>query len=266
MRWDQSPSVPEWLEMDLSRLKEVHETLDEQHHVKVNRIAKSFRLGKPHMLLGTDVWDIHDGVGDRFNAAIWVDGESHETSYYAKNHLVMFGEYIPLLSSFPSAMKAIGMGSLSVGIRPMAFSLTNGTRVSPSVCFEDVVPHLIQRQVAKLTRENQSPDILINISNDGWFRGSSILDHQLNNAILVAVENRRPVLISSNTGLTAWIDGNGRVVKKIPRMEPGWILAEPIPDGRSGVWQRIGDAPAKVISCLGVLPFVLLIRRKRTAR
>ncbi len=48
--------------------------------------------------------------------------------------------------------------------------------------------HFIQNQVQELEQQNRSPDILVNLTNDAWFRGSSILDHHLNNAILVAVE------------------------------------------------------------------------------
>jgi apolipoprotein N-acyltransferase len=123
-----------------------------------------------------------------------------------------------------------------------------------NVCFEDTVPHLMRRQVNELTRQGMAPDVMINISNDGWFRGSSILDHHLNSAILIAVENRIPVLIAANTGITAWIDGDGQVVKRLPKMNPGWILAQPIPDGRTGYWSYWGDWPAILVALCGLLP------------
>ncbi len=52
-----------------------------------------------------------------------------------------------------------------------------------------------------------SPDVLVNLTNDGWFWGSSILDLQLDCAVLRAVELRRPFLVAANTGFSAWIDG-----------------------------------------------------------
>ena len=148
------------------------------------------------------------------------------------------------------------MGQIEAGQEPMALQLANGRTISPSVCFEDVVPHLIQSHVSQLAAQGKSPDVLINITNDGWFRDSSILDHHLNSAIMVAVENRRPMLVAANLGISAWIDGDGRVVRALPRMKPGSILAEPIPDGRWGLWQSIGDWPARALAVLSALPIL----------
>jgi apolipoprotein N-acyltransferase len=125
---------------------------------------------------------------------------------------------------------------------------------------------LIRWQVNRLTQTGNSPDVMINISNDGWFRGSSILDHHFNSAIVAAVENRIPVLVASNTGITAWIDGDGKVVERLAKMDPGWILAQPVPDGRVGYWSYWGDWPAKLVTFIGLLPgirAVLLKFRRR---
>jgi apolipoprotein N-acyltransferase len=147
-------------------------------------------------------------------------------------------------------LKSIGIGEINAGTEPISWRLKSGRRISPNVCFEDFVPHLMRSHIKRLTDAGQAPDLLINISNDAWFRGSSILDHHLNSAIVTAVENRTPILIAANTGITAWVDGDGRVVKRLPKMEPGWLLAEPIPDGRMGFWARWGDLPARIVSFL----------------
>ena len=153
---------------------------------------------------------------------------------------------------------------LSSGTQPKAWEIANGRRVMANVCFEDMVPHLMQRQIAALTKKRTPPDVLVNISNDGWFRGSSMLDHHFNCAILAAVENRIPVLVSANTGITGWIDGSGRVVERLPKMESGWLIADPVPDGRSGWWSWWGDLPARVVACIGLFPtaFRILARSK----
>ena len=135
-----------------------------------------------------------------------------------------------------------------------------------NVCIEDTVPHLMRWQINRLTAQGKAPDVMVNISNDAWFRGSSILDHHLNSAILVAVENRIPVLVASNTGITAWIDGDGNIVKRLPKMDPGWLVAEPIPDGRSGYWSYWGDWPAKLIAAIGLLPALAAIRHRWIVR
>ncbi|MFN7629114.1 MAG: apolipoprotein N-acyltransferase, partial [Pirellula sp.] len=292
MIWDRGPSVPSQLNMDRERLDVVYRNLSLTHLAKLQRLTKIFDGRPPKFLMGTDVWNVHDGELERYNAALWIDPEKRfsadtetgsvgnglvgrsdasraydasESEFYAKNHLVMFGEYIPILSWIPGAMQALGLGELASGKSPKAWRLANGTRVAPSVCFEDFVPHLMRSHVQRLIRSGSSPDVLVNISNDGWFRGSSILDHHFNSAILTAVENRMPLLVASNTGITAWVDGDGRVVKRLPKMEAGWIVAEPIPDGRVGWWAWWGDMPARGVAAVGLFPCISwCIRRLRS--
>ncbi len=66
------------------------------------------------------------------------------------------------------------------------------------------------------------------------------------------VENRRPMLVAANTGLSAWIDGGGRLIDVSPRLVADSIIARPIRDGRWGIWQSIGDWPARCIALLCV--------------
>lgn len=262
MDWDGKPIVPKELEWSVRELESASDNLQSMHEDKVARLSASFPGKPPQLLLGSDVMVIQHGKLYRYNAALWVDHDSSRSvDYYAKQHLVMFGEYIPILSWFPSLLSAVGMGTLSQGDEAKAWALENGRRVAPSICFEDVVPHLIQSQIRELTRAKQAPDVLVNVSNDGWFRGSSALDHHLNSAILTAVENRTPVLVAANTGLSAWIDGDGRIVEKLNRMESGWILAEPVPDGRYGLWSWWGDYPALIVAAISFLPWALGILR-----
>jgi len=280
--WDQGPLIPPELMVERSQL------LISVHGAQLAQDAKLAALRRasggsslPNLLMGTDVFSIVDGKLDRYNAALWIPNEEAGTSegsnpnagnldYYAKQHLVMFGEYIPVLSWFPSVMQSIGMGTLSVGKEAKSWRLKSGRRITTNVCFEDVVPHLMQRQLRELKKRGESPDVMINISNDGWFHGSSILNHHLNSAIVTAVENRIPVLVASNTGISAWIDGDGRVIEQLPKLQGGWIIAEPIPDGREGLWSWWGDKPAWAITCIGLFPcmrwFACRLRRRSKSR
>lgn len=267
MFWDQGDTVPEALQIDRDQLELTYENLERANAFKLRRLQSAISGPLPNLLVGTDVIDIREGVMDRYNSAVWIGAKdernpSGSIDYYAKMHLVMFGEYIPVLSWFPSIMQRVGLATLSSGREPKAWSLPSGRRAMANVCFEDTVPHLMRRQIHRLTEQGQAPDLMINLSNDGWFRGSSILDHHLNSAILVAVENRIPVLVAANTGITAWINGDGQVVERLPKMDPGWILAKPIPDGRSGYWSRWGDWPARLVAFLGLTPVFLSLRAR----
>jgi apolipoprotein N-acyltransferase len=129
-----------------------------------------------------------------------------------------------------------------------------------------MIPTATLQQVRELESAGSNPDVLINISNDSWFHETSMLDHHLNNGILTAVENRRPMLVAANTGLSAWIDAFGRKILVSERGRAGSILAEPTRDYRWGLWQTLGDWPARIC---GVLCIVLAwsgFRSRRLAK
>jgi len=157
----------------------------------------------------------------------------------------MFGEYIPLGPALKWLGDSFGMSGLHAGQNVESFELqrsssSKAVRVSPNICFEITVPQLITWQVRTLANRGEAPDVLINLTNDSWFRGSSILDHHLASTILCAVETRRPVLMAANTGLSVHVDGAGRVQQFVERFEASAILAEVTADGRGGLVQWLG--------------------------
>lgn len=264
--WDGDRTPPSDLGIDERNFGTMTQRLSEHHANKLQRLSGAFPKGVPNLLLGTDVFRIRDRQFSRFNAALWQARDGSRPEYYAKHHLVMFGEYIPIVSWIPGLMSMLGMGELSAGTEPKAWEFAPGRRIAPSICFEDVVPQLTQSHVHALNARRQFPDVLVNVSNDAWFRGSSILDHHLNSAIVTAVENRTPMLVAANTGITAWIDGDGHVVKRLPKMEAGWLLAEPIPDGRIGGWVLWGDGPARGLAAITVALWSWLVFLQRIRR
>ncbi|MFH1923798.1 MAG: apolipoprotein N-acyltransferase [Planctomycetota bacterium] len=119
-------------------------------------------------------------------------------------------------------------------------------RIAPNICYESVIPHLIRRQVNTLAQRGQEPDVLVNLTNDGWFWGSSELDMHLACGVFRAVECRKPFLIAANTGFSAWIDADGRIVAQGPRRATGTVLALVAADPRSSWYLAHGDWPAGV--------------------
>jgi apolipoprotein N-acyltransferase len=163
---------------------------------------------------------------------------------------VIFGEYVPFGELIPALYRFFPLpNGLTSGTEPVAVAV-NGLNVSPSICFESTIPHLIRGHVAELSQRGVAPDVLVNLTNDGWFWGSSVLDLQLDCAVLRAVELRRPFLVAANTGFSAWIDGNGRILAQGPRHQTGTLLAEVIPDGRWSGYATWGDLPA--LACAAV--------------
>jgi apolipoprotein N-acyltransferase len=196
------------------------------------------------LLLGLDTQSfLADGV--RFyNSAALVTRNGELLGRYDKMHRVLFGEYVPFTEQFPWLQRFTPLAiSLSAGSRPVSLPVA-GLRIAPNICYETVLPHVIRRQVRDLAEQGEEPDVLVNLTNDGWFWGSSELDMHLVCGVFRAVECRKPLLIAANTGFSAWIDSNGRILEQGPRRKAGSILATVAAEGRGSWYLEYGDWPA----------------------
>jgi apolipoprotein N-acyltransferase len=161
---------------------------------------------------GTDLLlGIDDEENDKaYNAALLIS-PSGESQLYRKVHLVPFGEYIPLRHSFPlfaAVANAWVPGDFAFGTEYTVFSLTNGgVHVAPLICFEDTIGELTRQFVLN------GANVLVNVTNDGWFMHSAGSQQHLANALFRCVENRRPMVRAANTGVTCFVDEFGRVTK-----------------------------------------------------
>ncbi len=167
----------------------------------------------------------------QLNSAVFVTPEEGVVGQYDKQHLVPFGEYIPLKNSLPWLQGMTpyrGDMGLQAGAQPMAFDYKRW-RFSPVICFEDTVPHLVRDAVAKgtQTETGRKVDVLVNVTNDGWFHGSSELDQHLITAAFRAVECRTPMVRAVNTGISAIIDGDGAIVEPEVFLDGDWKKDSP---------------------------------------
>jgi len=210
-------------------------------------ISETARRLESAMILGVDRQHFgSDGTRRFFNSAVYVGQNGELLGDYDKIHRVMFGEYVPFAEYFPWLHRLTPLSvSVTPGSSPAAFELAEVT-FSPNICFETVLPHVIRRQVNRLRARGTEPDVLVNLTNDGWFRGSSELDMHLVCGVFRAVECRKPLLIAANTGFSAWIDGDGRILQRGPRRAAGMILAEVCRDRRHSWYLRHGDWPAGI--------------------
>lgn len=198
--------------------------------------------------------------GDQWNSALLLDPQGKVVRRYRKIHLVPFGEFIPLQRLFPVLDKTpIGKGILG-GERPEVFEV-DGVRFAPLICFESVVSHLVRESLRRLAAEENEPDILLNVTDDGWFFGAAVLDHHLACNVIRAVENRKSMVVAANTGLSALISPSGRIVHEGPRRKSAVLeMNVPLIDGTRGLWRYVGDWPAIFLSLLCLL--ALLTRRR----
>jgi apolipoprotein N-acyltransferase len=176
----------------------------------------------------------------RYNSAAFVGADGRLLNTYDKMHLVMFGEYVPLFGLWPSLYKLTPMGEgLTPGTRAVAEKIDD-VWFSPSICYETIIPHLIRKQIHQLRAEDREPDVLVCLTNNGWFWGSSELDLYLICGVFRAIECRKPLLIAANTGFSAWIDGEGRIREQGPRRDTGFIVADVEVDDRRSFFVEYG--------------------------
>ena len=184
------------------------------------RAQKIARDSGVDFLVGAEDWK-KDAAGKWLatNSAVLLDPTGQRIFTYDKIHLVPWGEYVPLrhLLSFAGKLTAdIGdftPGNVyAVGSLPMDAEgvPAQAPKFATFICFEAVFPDEVRRFTAG------GADLLINISNDGWFGRSSAPAQHLMMARVRAVENRRWLLRDTNNGFTVSVDPYGRVVAELP--------------------------------------------------
>jgi apolipoprotein N-acyltransferase len=203
-------------------------------------------LGTP-TLLGIDtVYATAPNDIERYNTALFVDREGRVVGRYDKCHPVMFGEYVPLAGMFPWLYRLTPLaGGIEAGAGPRSVKIGRA-RYAANICYEDTLPHLIRRHVLELREQKAEPDVLVNLTNDGWFWGSSELDMHLASALFRAIECRKPLVIAANTGFSASIDSTGRILAQGPRRATDVIIADVAIDRRASWYLDHGDIPAGV--------------------
>jgi apolipoprotein N-acyltransferase len=146
-----------------------------------------------------------------YNSALIVGADGARVGRYDKIHLVPFGEYIPFQNLLAFAHKLTGrVSKFTRGDEHKVF-LVNGHRYGVFICYESVFADEV-RHFARFGAE-----VLVNISDDGWYGDTSAPWQHLNMARMRAIENRRWILRDTNNGITAVIDPYGRVRQSIPR-------------------------------------------------
>ncbi len=207
--------------------------------------------GKP--LLAGAVELLHGGAPDEsvpnphsiFNSA-FLFGPGGIRATYRKQHLVPFGEFIPLESLIPALKKLAPVGfSCTPGEDSGVFRANVADPASPSIgaliCFEDAFPYLARNAA------NAGADLLVTLANDAWFDGSCESEQHLAQAVLRCVETRRPMLRCTNRGVSAFIDRNGRILRRIGdgrgAGEPGFAVHDlPVPTRAPLTpYARLGD-------------------------
>lgn len=224
--------------------------------------------------------NMQSGEIDTTNAAQLYLPDGRYNSYYSKRHLVPFGEYIP----GPESIKPTLLGwfaprdpedgePIDYGLRrgegtvvfpvPAFRAEGGGLNVVTPICFEDVVGPFCREMVYAPSGDKRA-DVMVNLTNDGWFAGTSQGYQHLQVATLRCIETRTPMARSVNTGVSGFIDSLGKVgplveVEGRHQEVAGITSARVMIDSRTSPYARtreglaVGVCAASVLLLIGVL-------------
>jgi apolipoprotein N-acyltransferase len=175
-----------------------------------------------------------------YNTITLMRGSTANYQMHKKIHLVPFGEFIPLREVLPVFEWIVGNViefdfTAGDSTEPLEIELKGGKiGIIPLICFEDTVPRLARKFI------RSGPQVMVNATNDGWFRESAESAQHFDNARFRCIELRRPLIRAANTGVSGFIDERGSVY---PR-EAGPTYPRIIRDEQSGSTFIRGSLPA----------------------
>ncbi len=230
-------AIPAYYHQELPYLDELH---------------RQVRENQTQLITGMPVYDRDS---DRFfNGVVYLN---ETTSFYFKQHLVPFGEYLPLKFLLQPLVNRfnIPIADFSPGDQTLPVLQADDFKIGISICYEDAFGN-------EVIRAMPGADILVNISNDAWF-GDSIAPHQhLQIARMRAQETGRYLLRATNTGITAIIDSKGSIKSRISQFAPGSLADDVVLYRGHTPYSLVGNYP--VISfCLVIVFLAGYLNRKR---
>jgi apolipoprotein N-acyltransferase len=219
------------------------------------RIRDIAKESGAYLLFGSPAFELTSEGERYFNRAYLLNPQGETIGSYDKAHLVPYGEYVPLRRFFPFIGKMVPMvGDFAEGPVGATVSLPEGA-IGPLVCYESIFPYLSRAQVKNGAR------LLVNITNDAWFGKTAAAYQHLSMAVIRAAENHVCLARAANTGISAFIDGAGRLL---------WTSEIYVPDAHAvelpwlpggSLYTRIGDVFAW--ACVIICGLALVFARRR---
>jgi len=176
---------------------------------------------------------------------------------YHKVHLVPFGEFVPPGFGWVLHVLQIPLSDFSRGSSEQAPLAVAGQRVAVNICYEDAFGDEIARRLPEAT-------LLVNVSNVAWFGDSLAPSQHLQIARLRAIETRRMHLTATNTGVTAAIDRDGRVLAQLPQFAAGRLEISAQGYGGATPYVRLRDWPTLIAALLALASASLIAAAKRS--
>ena len=217
----------------------------------VRETGTSFLIGSPSFIRRDDKH------ADFFNSAFLIDPNGNVAGKYDKVHLVPFGEYVPLQEWFPFIGKIVEeVGDFKSGQKGQTL-VWGEFPLGIQICYEMIFPDL-SREMAR----NQAA-FLINMTNDAWYGKTSAPYQHFSMAVFRAVENRRSLIRSANTGISGFIDPAGRIIESTQLFEEAVITGSMPVLKTEPFYTRYGDVFALACMAVSILLFLFCAISKK---
>ena len=217
----------------------------------VESLVEHARKTGKEILLGTVERDVSGPRDDYYNSVVRLGGAGPAS--YRKRHLVVFGEFIPIGFKWVYAFLRIPLGDMARGVARQPPIEAGGTRFGIAICYED----LFGEEMIDFLPGAQ---VLLNVSNMAWFGDSLAPEQHLQASQARALETGRWMVRATNTGATAAIDAQGRVVSRLANFTKGTLIASVTPMKGMTPYAHGGNAAAWI---LAAALFAVGIRRRR---
>lgn len=190
-------------------------------------LQQRFATGEQAALIGTPLGNYQQGYT---NSVRGLKPAQAQPWRYDKTHLVPFGEFIPPLFKWFTELMNIPLGDFNRGPRAQAPFEWRGQRIATNICYEDLFGEELALNFSDVAR---APTILVNVSNLAWFGNGLALDQHLQIARMRSQELQRPFVLATNSGVSAIVDHQGRIVSALQRTARAALVSAV--EGRTGI-------------------------------
>jgi apolipoprotein N-acyltransferase len=182
-----------------------------------------------------------------YNSAYLLDPSGTPIYRYDKIRLVPFGEYLPLKGLWGSGEALVAEVSSFLPGSEISVAEAAGASFATLICYEAIFPDLARAGA------NRGAEVLVNLTNDGWFGDSAAPHQHLQMARVRAVETRRPLLRAANSGFSAVVDPMGRIEQRTGLFTEEVLVAEVRGSRIETLYLRFGLVPTLLVIMLGMV-------------
>lgn len=225
----------------------------------VGQVVELVQNKNLYLLTGAPTFVVEKDAEKRFlryfNSALLFDPAGDMVDRYSKQHLVPFGEYVPLRKFLPFLAPLVeNVGDFTAGQSSRPLPIGSHLQLGVLICFESIFPEIARNEVA------EGANLLVNLTNDAWYGRSSAPYQSMAMSVFRAVETKRSLVRAANTGISALVDPAGNIIEQTDIFVPGTITAQ-VPVLEKGTFfVRMGYRFGMV--CFAFIPGLLLFRKR----